>query len=156
MYAKEQLAKLENSKLNKNADKGVLDAHGRIDLQKAFGKDYGDFYNFKGRYLVVKGGRSSKKSFNAAQKIVYNMMYYYHKYDVVPNTLVVRRFFNTHKDSTYALLLKIIKRFGVEHLWKITRKPMQMTYIPSGGKIVFKGEHKRPCKTHLIRGNSYL
>ena len=122
MLAKQELARLERNKPNKNADPTILTKDNQIDIQKAVGRNYADFWNSKDRYLVLKGSRSSKK------------------YDVVPNTLVIRRFFNTHKDSTFALLNKVINRFGVAHKWKVTMNPMQLTYLPSGGKVIFKGE----------------
>jgi phage terminase large subunit len=32
-----------------------------------------------------------------------------------------------------------IKRFGVEHLWHIKESPLEITYIPTGQKIYFRG-----------------
>lgn len=66
-----------------------------VNLKEKIGKGYGSFWRFKGRYLVCKGSRGSKKSTTAAQKIIYRMMQY-----PLANTLVLRRVFNTHKDST--------------------------------------------------------
>lgn len=67
----------------------------KINIAKKIGKGYKTFWNYKGRYIACKGGRGSKKSTTQAQKIIYKMMQY-----PLANTLVIRRVFNTHKDST--------------------------------------------------------
>ena len=59
----------------------------KIDISKKIGKGYKTFWNFKGRYRVVKGGRASKKSTTNAQWIIYKMMQY-----PLANTLVIRIF----------------------------------------------------------------
>jgi phage terminase large subunit len=55
------------------------------------------------------------------------------------NTVVVRRYFNTHRDSTFAQLKWAINRFGVKASWKWTMNPLEMTYLPTGQKILFRG-----------------
>ncbi|MCI3027701.1 PBSX family phage terminase large subunit [Desemzia sp. C1] len=105
-----------------------------INLPKKIGKGYGSFWRSQKRYLVVKGGRGSKKSTTAAQKIIYNMMKY-----PLANTLVLRRFFNTHKDSTYTQLKWATRNLGVAHLWHFSKSPLEATYIPTGQKILFRG-----------------
>lgn len=110
-----------------------------ISLKNLIGKGYKKFWEYRGRYLAVKGGRASKKSTTTSFKIPYKMMEWYHNYGFTANALVVRRFYNTHKDSTFAQLRWAINRMGVAHLWKVTQSPLQLTYIPSGGKILFRG-----------------
>ena len=67
------------------------------------------------------------------------MMYYYHKYGLKPNLLVIRRFYNTHTNSTFAQLKWAIKRLGVKNKWKISKSPLQLTYLESGQVILFRG-----------------
>lgn len=55
------------------------------------------------------------------------------------NALVVRQTAATLKDSCYAQLQWAINRLGVEKFWKCTVNPLQMTYIPTGQKILFRG-----------------
>lgn len=110
-----------------------------INLKKIVGKGYDDFWKFKGRYRVVKGGRGSKKSCTTALNQISSMMYFYHKYGLKPNLLVIRRYFNTHLNSTFAQLKWAIKRLGVQHLWKVSKSPLQLTYIESGQVILFRG-----------------
>jgi phage terminase large subunit len=55
------------------------------------------------------------------------------------NILCVREVGNTLKDSVYADLRWAIHRLGVDHLFKCTLSPLEITYIPSGTKILFRG-----------------
>lgn len=128
----------------------------RKSLPKLIGKGYKQFWNFKGRYRVAKGGRGSKKSTTASFWFPYNMMKYYHKYNLKPNTLVVRRFYNTHRDSTFAQLKWAINRLGVSHLWKATKSPLELTYIPSGQKIMFRGLDDPQSITSITVEEGYL
>ncbi len=108
-------------------------------LPQLIGKGYKTFWNFKGRYRAVKGGRGSKKSTTVGFWIPYNIMKYYHQYNVKPHALVIRRYYNTHKDSTFAQIKWAINQMGVAHLWKATKSPVELTYIPSGQRIMFRG-----------------
>ena len=106
----------------------------KINLPQIVGKGYATYWNYKGRYRVVKGGRGSKKSTTTALWIIYKMMQY-----PLANTLVIRRIFNTHKDSTYTQLKWASNVLGVSHLWKFSKSPLEATYIPTGQKILFRG-----------------
>lgn len=106
----------------------------KVYLPDIVGKGYGAFWRSKHRYRVVKGGRGSKKSKDTALNIVYNTMKH-----PQANTLVVRRNFRTLKDSCYSDLLWAAERLGVSHLWKGTTNPLELTYIPTGQKILFRG-----------------
>lgn len=106
----------------------------RINIAKLVGRGYRDFWNYKGRYRVVKGSRGSKKSTTISFWIPFMMMKY-----PLANTLVVRRVFNTHKDSTYTQLKWAINKLGVSHLWKFSKSPLEITYLPTGQKILFRG-----------------
>lgn len=106
----------------------------KIDISKKIGKGYKTFWNFKGRYRVVKGGRASKKSTTNAQWIIYKMMQY-----PLANTLVIRRVFNTHKDSTWTQLKWATNNLNVAHLWQFSKSPLEATYLPTGQKILFRG-----------------
>jgi phage terminase large subunit len=105
-----------------------------ISLKKVVGGGYKNFWNFKGRYRVVKGGRGSKKSTTTALNIIYRMMEY-----PLANTLVVRKVQDTQKDSTYAQLKWAAKQLQVAHLWNFKLSPLEAIYIPTGQKILFRG-----------------
>lgn len=110
-----------------------------LNIRKIVGQGYDEFWKFKGRYRVCKGGRGSKKSCTTCLFYIASIMYYYHRYGLKPNLLVIRRYFNTHLNSTFAQLKWAIKQLKVEHLWKVSKSPLQLTYIPSGQVILFRG-----------------
>lgn len=105
-----------------------------VNLPQIVGKGYATFWNFEGRYRVVKGSRASKKSTTTAMNIIYRMMKH-----PQANTLVVRKTFRTHKDSTYAQLKWAINRLGVSDYWRATVNPLELTYLPTQQKILFRG-----------------
>lgn len=108
--------------------------HQRIHLPDIVGKGYATFWNFKGRYRVVKGSRRSKKSKTMALWSIYNIMKHPES-----NLLVVRKTYRTLKDSCFTELKWAVKRLQVEHLWHFRESPLEMTYIPTGQKIYFRG-----------------
>lgn len=122
-----------------------------ISLPDIIGKGYGKFWKFKGRYRVVKGGRGSKKSCTTALWLIYNIMKM-----PLANALVVRKFYNTHRDSTFAQLKWAINRLGVRHLWKTTMNPLEMIYMPTGQKILFRGFDDPQSITSITVEKGYL
>ena len=122
-----------------------------ISLPDIIGKGYGKFWKFKGRYRVVKGGRGSKKSCTTALWLIYNIMKM-----PLANALVVRKFYNTHRDSTFAQLKWAINRLGVGHLWKTTMNPLEMIYMPTGQKILFRGFDDPQSITSITVERGYL
>lgn len=105
-----------------------------LSLNDLIGKGYTDFWNCKQRYRVVKGSRGSKKSVTSALWYIVNMMQH-----PQANTLVVRRYSNTLRDSCYAVLNWAIERLGVSQFWKVTKSPLEMEFTPTGQKILFRG-----------------
>lgn len=127
-----------------------------ISLKKIIGRGYNKFWNFKGRYRVCKGSRGSKKSATTSLWYIENMMKYYHKYGLKPHVLVIRRFFNTHKNSTRSQLIWAINKLGVRHLWKIPKGEHTLTYIPSGQQILFRGLDDPQSITSITVEDGYL
>lgn len=105
-----------------------------ISMKEVIGGSYNRFWNFKGRYRVVKGSRASKKSKTTALNQIKRLMEYPQS-----NLLVVRKVFGTLKDSCFTELKWAINRLGVKHLWDIKYSPLEMTYKPTGQKIFFRG-----------------
>ena len=106
----------------------------KIYLPDIIGGGYGDFWSDTKRYRVLKGGKGSKKSTTTALNFIYRLMRYPDS-----NLLVVRAVYGTHRDSTFAQLRWAQERLGVSHSWRNTVSPMEMTYKPTGQKIIFKG-----------------
>jgi len=105
-----------------------------LNISDVVGKGYDVFWNTKKRYRIVIGGRASKKSTTTALWYIVHMMQFKEA-----NTLVVRRYYSTHKDSTFAQLKWAIRRLGVEHLWMAKLSPLELIYKPTGQKIIFRG-----------------
>ena len=106
----------------------------RISLPDVVGKGYASFWNSRKRYVVCKGSRGSKKSKTTALWHIYNMMKY-----PLSNTVVIRKTERTLRNSCYSDLQWATERLGVGHLWKTTVSPLELTYIPTGQKIIFRG-----------------
>ncbi len=127
-----------------------------ISLREIIGGAYEEFWNFKGRYRVVKGGRGSKKSTTTSLWIIYNMMYFYCKYGLKPYVLVLRKVLATHQTSTFNQLRWAINRLGVGALWKATKNPLQLVFIPSGQAIYFRGLDDPQSITSITADDGYL
>ena len=106
----------------------------QLRLPDVVGKGYGTFWNFKGRYRVCKGSRASKKSKTTALNQIVRLMEY-----PQANLLCVRKTFRTLKDSCFTELKWAIHRLGVERWWDVKESPLEMTYKPTGQKILFRG-----------------
>ena len=106
----------------------------KIRLPDLVGKGYKDFWNFKGRYRVCKGSRGSKKSKTTALFFIYSMMKY-----PGANLLVVRKVYQTLKDSCFTDLKWAINILGVQDYWSVKESPLEIIYIPTGQKILFRG-----------------
>ena len=106
----------------------------KIYLPDVVGKGYKEFWNCKKRYRVCKGSRASKKSKTTALWYIYNMMKY-----KGANLLVVRKTYRTLKDSCYTELKWAIHRLGVDDFFSCTQSPLEITYLPTGQKIYFRG-----------------
>ena len=100
-----------------------------------FKKDYKKFIIFKGRYRIVKGSKASKKSKTTALWIILNMMK--SKYSLV-NTLVIQKTEQDLKDSSFQELQWVLHQLNVEKNWNYTKNPLEMNYIPTGQKIIFR------------------
>lgn len=107
----------------------------KVNLPEVVGKGYGSFWNFKGRYRVVKGSRASKKSKTTALNSIARIM----EYPQQANLLCVRKTYRTLKDSCFTELKWAIHRLGVDAWWDAKESPLEMTYKPTGQKILFRG-----------------
>ena len=108
--------------------------HRNLYLPDVVGKGYGTFWRFKGRYRVCKGSRASKKSKTTALNNITRLMEY-----PQANLLCVRKTYRTLKDSCFTELKWAIHRLGVDAWWDIKESPLEMTYKPTGQKILFRG-----------------
>ncbi len=106
----------------------------RIYLPDIVGKGYREYWNFEGRFRVCKGSRASKKSKTTALNFIFRMMKYRDS-----NLLVVRRTYNTLKDSCFTELRWAINTLGVSKYWECKTSPLEIIYLPTNQKIYFRG-----------------
>ena len=89
------------------------------------------------RYIVMKGSAGSGKSVDTAQNYILRLMM-----DKGRNLVAMRKSDITNRDSTFAELTGAIYRmFGdkADRYWRINTSPLQLTCIPNGNKIIFRG-----------------
>lgn len=103
-------------------------------MSEIVGGGYDEFWNCKKRYRVLKGGKGSKKSATTALNFIFRLMQ-----EKESNLLVVRQVMNTHRDSTFAQLKWAQEKLNVSEYWNNTVSPLEMTYKPTGQKIIFRG-----------------
>lgn len=105
-----------------------------VSLKAVVGGSYGAFWHSKHRYRVVKGSRGSKKSKTCALNFIVRLMQYPQS-----NLLVIRKTAATLRDSCFSDLKWAIHRLGVDAYWKWTTSPLEITYLPTGQRILFRG-----------------
>lgn len=98
------------------------------------GQGYHAFWNDKHFYRVVKGSRASKKSKTTALNFISRIMQY-----PWSNLLVIRRYANTNRQSTYTDLCWAISRLHADKLFQCNSGMPEITYKPTGQKILFRG-----------------
>ena len=82
----------------------------------------------------LKGGRGSTKSSFVSIAIL--MLVVSHP---DANAVIVRRYSTTLRDSVFNQMLWAVSELGLERWFKVTVSPMELTYLPTGQKIVFRG-----------------
>ena len=103
-------------------------------LYELTGKGYNRFWHSKNFYRVVKGSRGSKKSKTTALNFIVRLLQY-----PWANLLVVRRYSNTNKQSTYTDFKWACNKLGVTHLFKFNETLPEITLKKTGQKILFRG-----------------
>lgn len=86
------------------------------------------------RYLILYGGRSSSKSYTAAQKMAIMCR-------TEENFLgvMVRQVYNTIKDSQWSKIKSIIEDEGWSDEFHIIKSPLEITHKATGNKIIARG-----------------
>ena len=111
-----------------------MKATSKINLPEIVGKGYGEYWHSKNFYRVVKGSRGSKKSKTTALNFIVRLLKY-----PWANLLVVRRYSNTNKQSTYTDFKWACNKLGVTHLFKFNESLPEITVKATGQKILFRG-----------------
>lgn len=105
-----------------------------LDPVKRYGRGYSRILNCRKRYLVIKGGIASKKSWNIAERWIELLTQYPES-----NLLVIRRWAVLNQSSTYSELKKAINRMHLSGLWVAIKNPMEIRNRQTGQKIMFRG-----------------
>lgn len=127
-------AELENiDALLNNEDKGFFQLPAGA-IAGSFYDAYRDIIAHNHTEYVFKGGRGSTKSSFTSEVII----------ELIINNpewhaLVTRQVANTLRDSVYSQLVWAINYLGLSDKFKCTTSPLEITYIPTGQKIYFRG-----------------
>lgn len=106
----------------------------KVNISKSvFNKCYLPFLKDKSRYQVLYGGAGSGKSYFIAQKLIFQ-----HLKTKGKNTLIVRKFANSNRTSTFPLIKQVISDWNLSKLFKINKSDMTISCV-NGNQIVFKG-----------------
>ena len=85
----------------------------------------------------LKGGRGSTKSSFVSVMIILGMMQ-----NPDANAVVIRKVGLYLKDSVYEQLIWAVEKLGVSHLWRQKLNPLELVYIKTGQRILFRGADK--------------
>lgn len=99
-----------------------------------FYKIHHDIAEEKHTHYKLFGGRGSAKSSFISVEIPYGMVQ-----DPLANAIVYRRVRDTLRESVFEQLMWGIESLGMSHLWEPRMSPLQLIYIPTGQKILFRG-----------------
>jgi len=80
------------------------------------------------------GGRGSGKSTVAARRIIDDMIH-----DKTANWVCFKQYQVDIEGTVYAECVKAINRAGLQALFKCITSPYEITYLPTGQKILFRG-----------------
>lgn len=112
-----------------------------VNLFQLIAPSFYDVHNDIKQYLHthywLKGGRGSTKSSFVGIEIILGMMK-----DPFSNTMVLRKVGHYLKESVYEQLIWAIDALGVSQYWDAKISPMELTYTPTGQKILFRGADK--------------
>ncbi len=97
----------------------------------------------------LKGGRGSTKSTFISIEILLGIIK-----DPAANAFVFRRYQNELRDTVFGQFEWTASKMGIAHLFKFQVSPMQIIYIPTGQRIVFRAaDNPRKLKSiNLGRG----
>lgn len=106
-------------------------------IAPAFKKVFEDLVKEKHTHYWLKGGRGSTKSSFISIQIINGIMA-----DKNANCVALRKVGQNLKDSVYEQLQWAISALGVDNLWQGKVSPLELIYIPTGQRIIFRGADK--------------
>lgn len=126
----------------------------RFDIAKIVGKGFGNgwFTNCHCRYRVFKGARNTGKS---KRLIGYETLFKIMS-DPRRNIIVCRQDDVNNRQSTYANIMRCIGDLGLEQFFTSKSQPLEITYNPTGQKIIFRGLNNPTSLTSVEFSTGYL
>ena len=106
-------------------------------IAPAFKKVFEDLVKEKHTHYWLKGGRGSTKSSFISIQIINGIMA-----DKNANCVALRKVGQNLKDSVCEQLQWAISALGVDNLWQGKVSPLELIYIPTGQRIIFRGADK--------------
>jgi len=101
--------------------------------------------------IWLKGGRGSTKSTFISFQILLGMIK-----DPDANTVIFRRYSNELRDTVYGQMEWSTSKMGIAHFFNFQVSPMQIIYIPTGQKIVFRGADNPKKIKSINLGKGYI
>jgi phage terminase large subunit len=99
----------------------------------------------------LKGGRGSTKSTFISIEILLGIIK-----DPDANAVVCRRYQNELRDTVFGQFEWTAAKMGISHLFKPQVSPMQIIYLPTGQKIVFKAADNPRKMKSINLGKGYI
>jgi phage terminase large subunit len=99
----------------------------------------------------LKGGRGSTKSTFISIEILLGIIK-----DPDANAVVFRRYQNELRDTVYGQFEWSAAKMGIAHLFKFQVSPIQIIYLPTGQKIVFKAADNPRKMKSINLGRGYI
>lgn len=96
-----------------------------------------DIKENKHTHYWEKGGRGSTKSSFFSVEIILGMMQ-----NPDANAIAIRKVGMYLKDSVYEQLVWAIDKLGVSEYWQQKLSPLELIYLPTGQRILFRGADK--------------
>lgn len=118
-------------------------------IAPSFYEIHDDIKHSRYTHYWLKGGRGSTKSTFAAIQMVLGLMK-----DPEVNAMALRKVGLYLKESVYEQLIWAIDALGVTEYWHAKQSPLELIYIPTGQKVLFRGadKPKKIKSTKLRRG----
>ena len=125
-----------------------------FDIQKIVGKGFGNgwFTNCHCRYRVFCGARNTGKS----KRILGYETLFKIMSDPRRNVVICRQDDVNNRQSTYANIMRCIADLNLEELFVSKSQPLEITYVPTGQKIIFRGLNNPTSLTSLEFTIGYL
>ena len=99
----------------------------------------------------LKGGRGSTKSTFISVEIILGILQ-----DQDANAVVFRRYQNELRDSVIGQFEWTIAKMNLGHLFHVQVSPMQIIYLPTGQRIIFRGADNPKKLKSINLGRGYI